>query len=294
MLCLVLSRTLAYLNRGLEKLCKTDHEYQAIGRMKYQLIRLFDNILNQIEDIAIRKSVAQNAASQQQDTDDRIQIQNRASRACLADLDIQAALCRVLLGMIKSIKLDLVARNDILEGYFHIFLSHLGVTVDTAMFQESQQSHQGLYRSNDSEILKRQEQKRSALPNLAPYIAWLIRQIAPELHAFKCHPSMTPSPVSGSMAETNSTVTRNSYRQVNRRIQTTLLQAIFADDKESFLDTLKSTPGGVDLAITRPLDLVFSNDSTDLFSSCLDELWRLIGWETLGLQDHEADDSMDT
>jgi hypothetical protein len=288
MLFLIISRSLAYFNKGLEKLCKTDEGYQATGRIKYELIDLFDVIMNRIEDFSIREYDAENTDLQQHNAEQSSQ--SKAGQENVPILDIQAALCRVLVGMTKEIKVDLPARKDILEGYFHIFLNHLGHTIDAVVFRTSPKALGRSYYSIESDFSKRQNQISLALPHLAPYIVWLLRQVLPELHSFGTNSRMNSTSASSPTTGSHSQVKRNLCQQVNRKIQTTLLQAIFADDKDNFLDTLHPRSNEPDCSITRPLDLVFSKESTDIFPLYLDELWHLIGWETLGLQDDGASD----
>lgn len=290
---------LAYevLCQGLNKLASSAEGRKHEGHLVYHLVSLFETILRALEQRskATAKLEEENSAQRRQTKKQKQQAtksnkQAKTSTTKPDEDEVSQGIVRLLAAMMLSGSSNSVAtattHQDLLEGYLFVLLSRVGKILclfefrdlllrpDLRAAPDKLPMPQGLLQAEftDDASIRAAEME-------AKYLAWLLERAMAVVYSFFMKSSTS------SNANSNGTVNEDGpneplLRFAKRKLQSTLLKAVFGDEHPAFVESLKR-PRLLPEALARPCRAA-EESALEWFPR---EVWRLLGWDMLA-EDH--------
>ena len=280
---------------GLQKLVRLDGSDTLKGQLTYALVRMYEKILAQFDAVSQEKALAEfdGPASEPKTPRSTAKAKSKGGppRVNIRDVPTLNALASLLSGIIKQLDPKQDPHKDIFEGFLFCILSHLGSRIYTVNFlhpraEDVMEELEAASDESDTEkttfnpvpTAVRQAQLE------APYLIHLLKQSIALMPSFLNPTASTsksakikPNPKPGSITKATLGLA------AKERLQATLVSAIFGcasigEDSDLFVECLRMpAAGGSGVTVPR----VKETEVGEWFQG---EVWRLLGWEILGLE----------
>lgn len=288
-------RVVAGILAGLEKLVRLDESAHMKGQVTHALVKMYQELMNSMDTIS-KYEASTEAAGQSTSNPKSTPHQQKAKakggtkRVNIKDVPALNAMTCLLKGIVKHLDTKQDTHREIFEGFLFCILSKLGNHMYAAIFSRARavsieeeikasESPADEPTSADHALTLRQAQLE------APYLIHLLKQalaLAPAFLSLLDNNNSSPKASKGKTAPKPGSVTKASLAlAAKERLQATLMNAIFGTeglDEESglFLRSLRMPAAG---ASTISVPRVKEAEVEEWFQG---EVWRLLGWETLG------------
>jgi hypothetical protein len=282
-----LERAHELLHRGLDKLIGSADAMKAVGILKYHLVCLFETAMCALQQrcrVGVEEMATRSKPTKKQK---RVLILKLSKAVNLtghsphvnSNDDIAARIANVLMTMILKANNSTSKRETLLDGYLFVLLNRVGKVLCQFVFQDLElrpdlridstklPCPDGLIEASLDDVSLQGMEAESK------HLIWLVER-AIALTGTSSILSMPESvtetniPPSGSISVSLQSIAR-------KRLQNTVLQAVFGEDDPLFSDALKP--------LERPADLHFLSQppkqaTREWFTK---EVWRLLGWDVL-------------
>lgn len=259
---------LIYLALG--KISGSEQSASDVGQVTYHIVRLYDTAMKALEQYCKVKSEQMLAFAK---TNSKPSKQKQSAKSKRTeqkpDQEIASQITRLLGTMTLSLDIIYKEHQDLLEGALFILLNRVGRLLCLFVFQDLQL--QPDLRADPLKLplpeglkhFQLNEKSLCAAKLEARHLIWLLERV---LTYFENNP-----PSQQSQAFTS---------KVKESLQSTLLQAVYGADDESFKKTLRAPvpPDTLELEKLRVCAQVPEQQVPEWF---VQETWRLLGWDML-------------
>lgn len=285
------------LCRALNKImtCSESQKYE--GQMTYQIVSLFEAVLLSLTTVCNHKPGSKEFpkikhSSKSPSSKNRIQQlsaeSSNTSHCGISTDQILQTLKRVLAGMmLKASTLITASANSLIEGCLYVFLTRVGTVLSVLEFKDLLISQDlqsgsanlplpgGLLRSDIVGKAQDIEATMIVYETESYHLVWLLEKAVALVHSIsmKSPLSREATTVSGG----NDSHAGLLLGLSKKRLQNTLLKAVFHEEEPLFLESLQKPTNcaedETELGITEK-----SDSASEWFSR---EVWRLLGWDIL-------------
>jgi hypothetical protein len=285
------------LCRALNKIMNSSESQKYEGQMTYYLTSLFEIVLYTLAKICEHqagsresskiKQSSKNPSAKNAKQQPSPESSNASHRGIPTD-DIMQTLRRVLAGMmLKASTLITASPNNLFEGYLYVFLSRVGTVLSVLEFKDIVTSPdlqscsdklplpEGLRRAGIEGKGEAIEATIVAYEIETYHLVWLLEKAVALVHSISMKSSLShDTTTAGDGKVSNAGLLLNLSK---KRLQNTLLKAVFHEEEPLFLESLKSPqyPAGDKTKIQSNQQ---SEPASEWFSR---EVWRLLGWDIL-------------
>lgn len=190
--------------------------------------------------------------------------------------------------MLKATTLGTVGSNSLFEGYLYVFFNRVGTVLSAVEFKKILTTPD-LQVSPDKLPLP-EGLRRAGIDDTAAaceietyHLVWLLEKAIALVHSTSIKSSLFEETSTTANDSSVKTVEKNSnagllFRFTKKRLQSTLLKAVFHEDEPLFLDSLENPQR---LLLTDDPKARATKESESASEWFLREVWRLLGWDIL-------------
>jgi hypothetical protein len=255
------------VHRGLHKLSRNEDQKQDQGQITYFLVGLFESAMTALTMYCTAKSKemhARNDTNGLSATEPSISRGDPKGKKINSEDEIASHLADLLCTMALSLEISRIEDQQVMEGFLSLVLDRVGKMLALYVFQDLRLPMSisprmtfpgGLEAMADEDLMPNDTQLE------AKYLVRLLGRMM-DARSIK----------SASEAES----TRNFVEKSRRRIQNTLLEAVFGADDKLFREGLQRPK-------TPPSQVIEANETSqeDFGDWFTQELWSLVGWDVL-------------
>ncbi|PYH90427.1 hypothetical protein BO71DRAFT_422284 [Aspergillus ellipticus CBS 707.79] len=274
------------LIQALKKLSVTEQTLRDVGHITYQLVRLYEAVLEILRRYCLLKSeqTLLNTNTSAMITRQKQKAKEKGSKTgCFnniqEDLDDEIATQMSLLLSKMGLSLNMSCINDrgVMEGFLFVLLSRVGKLLCLFVFQDLRlrpDLHMDPSKLSLPEGLKEMDLDENSLHAAAmeaKHLIWPLERILAALET----PSLSPSDSSTAPQSTP------FIARIKEKLQGTLLQSVFGPDS-IWVKVLQNPaqPEDRDLERLRACSQIPEQSVPDWF---VQEVWRLLGWELVAM-----------
>lgn len=284
------------LCRALNKIMSSSESQKYEGQVTYQLTSLFEAALHALAKICDPKAGSKVSPTIKQsskippakNTMQQLSAESSNDLNCgISTEEILQSLRRVLAGMmLKATTLITASPNILFEGYVYVFLTRVGTVLSVLEFKDIITSPDlqtssdklplpdGLCRAGigkDEAI----EANMEVYETEAYHLVWLLEKAVALVHSISMKLSLSHDTIK--VSDERSLNAGLLLSMSKRRLQNTLLKAVFHEEEPLFLESLKRPQkpavNEMEIRINK-----HSEPPSEWFSR---EVWRLLGWDVL-------------
>jgi hypothetical protein len=284
------------LCRALNKIISSSESQKYEGQITYQLTSLFETVLHALAKICDHEDGSKEPPKVKQSSKSPSAKNAKqfsspelpsASHHGVSIDELLQTLRRVLAGMmLKATTLTITGPDSLFEGYLYVFLTRVGTILSVLEFRDIV-TRPDLQTSSDKLPLpdglsRAGIEKGGAIEaTIIAYeaetyhLVWLLEKAVALVHSISMKSSLSNDmSAAGDGKQSNTGVLLSLSK---KRLQNTLLKAVFHEEEQLFLDSLKKPQyhagDGVKIKINGK-----SEPAPEWFSR---EVWRLLGWDIL-------------
>ncbi|KAL1966825.1 hypothetical protein VTN77DRAFT_3790 [Rasamsonia byssochlamydoides] len=292
-----LERAYELLCQGLNKLANSTEGRKHEGHVIYHLVSLFETILRALEQRSKAKAKAEGEGTSPQRSSKQSRRQKQPAKSkskqataqpAAAEDEVSSSIVRLLATMMLSGSNSVTTHRSLLEGYLFILLRRVGKILCVFEFRdlllrpdlradpEKLPLPQGLMQADTDDAAVQAAEME------AKFLIWLLERAMAIVYSFAMK--------SASNGNGNAAVGEGAASSpplltfAKRKLQSTLLKAVFSDDHPLFSDSLRR-PRLPAEALSFSLSLRGGGGTAAAEESVLEwfprEVWRLLGWDML-------------
>lgn len=285
------------LCRALNKIMSSSENQKYEGQVTYQLTSLFETVLSALAKICDHKADSKESPKIKQTSKSPsakstmqqwpAESSNTLHRG-ISTYELLQALRRVLAGMmLKASTLITASPNNLFEGYLYVFLTRVGTILSVLEFKDIVTSPDlqtssdklplpdGLRRAAINENGEAMEETVAAYETETNHLVWLLEKAVALVHSISMKSSVSHDTTTNSDGINSNAGLLLSLSK--KRLQNTLLKAIFHEEEPLFLESLKKPQNSAGDEMKLQIDGK-SEPASEWF---LREVWRLLGWDVL-------------
>jgi hypothetical protein len=292
----------AVLCRSLGKVMNSTEGKKYEGQIVYHMVYFFETVLCALGkrcNIQAAGKDSTNSKRNQKSPSSRSSRQQSSSdpskalnKEILVD-EVSDTLRRVLAGMmLKATTLNTVGNDSLFEGYLYVFLNRVGAVLSVVEFKDIlttpdlQVSSEklplpgGLGRAGIDGNVETITATAAACEMETYHLVWLLEKAIALVHSISIKSSLFEKTTTSSSDSSKAGKSSNAgllLRLTKKRLQSTLLKAVFHEDEPLFLDSL-AKPQHLPTDNSKTRDTKESESASEWF---LREVWRLLGWDIL-------------
>ncbi|KZF26683.1 hypothetical protein L228DRAFT_16814 [Xylona heveae TC161] len=274
-----LYRMVPNILKSLDKIGENPDGAHQGGQVAHALIHLFSKFLDYIHSVSLTQAEqAKKKKTARRKTQNAEQCPHNQNGISSKD-DFQGQISHFLVILFSCLDMKRSLHSQLLEGLAFVLLSRVGKLLCTFVFDEEYDRDHQSEKTSPRPHINGKNKSQAEIENLARqkdayYLVVLLKQILPLL---------------GCQSED---VTHQSSRGIlvqnaQRRLQSTLVNAIFGSGHEAFQDCfrLPALPKPAS-SINTPGSVIY--DGTEWFQQ---EIWSLVGWQILCELDDDEDET---
>ena len=279
----MLGRTFTYLLKGLDRLGQDAEGVILQGQVIHDFLHVLHEILKVVRATSARESVARLKRRKNGHGPAKGGAAPTPNPVA-AGLLVSHQLCRLFVTLMASLNTTISAHQKVMEGILFFLLDRVGRVLNVFVFGGETGSYHNKCLpetttiNGDTEL----EEEVILIEAEAPGLVWILEQAMTFIRQHR-----NPRVAAGSTAETQQLQARPEEEcimdrlsladHVQKKLQNTLLKAVFNEDAISFEDRLREPPNpGIYLNGQRPV--ANEENVRDWFKQ---EVWRIVGWDVL-------------
>lgn len=254
--------------QSINKMLRSNEGQKYEGQVTYYLVSFFEAVLHSLDKLCRAHALDKDKTRQ---TSKSSGAKSNVSETNNSTSDeLSENIRRLVAGMLLTSTTVIAKYENVLEGYLFVLLRRVGTVLSAIEFNEMISNPElqasetklplpdGLVRAGGSDAVSFQASQFEAI-----HLAWLLEKAVALVYSLSMKSTFSVSD-SGN---------QSLLRFTKKKMQRTLLKAVFREDEPLFLDSLKRPqPGKMSLAETE------DEMDSEWFSR---EVWRLLGWDIL-------------